>query len=151
MYKRQGVYKNCYISTYLNDQRIICRKRPVMAPGEMEQVKLQKSDVYKRQVNAYKRKGTPVTEIFQYMFLLIFSNRSMYMSLLTGKNTPNFAKDTVYRFMKMVQINWMRFTTILASRIINNAILSLDSEDRANVLIIDDSMFERNRSKKVIL
>ena len=30
-----GVYKNCYISTYLNDQRIICRKRPVMAPGEM--------------------------------------------------------------------------------------------------------------------
>ena len=49
----------------------------------------------------------------------------MYMSLLTGKNTPNFAKDTVYRFMKMVQINRMRFTTIL------------------------DSMFERNRSKKV--
>ena len=32
----------------------------------------------------------------------------------------------------------MRFTTILASRIINNAILPLDSEDRANVLIIDD-------------
>ena len=95
--------------------------------------------------------STPVTEIFQYMFLLIFSNRSMYMSLLTGKNTPDFAKDIVYRFMKMVQINWMRFTTILASRIINNAILSLDSEDRANVLIIDDSMFERNRSKKVIL
>ena len=101
--------------------------------------------------NAYKKKGTPVTEIFQYMFLLIFSNRSMYMSLLTGKNTPNFAKDTVYRFMKMVQINWMRFTTILASRIINNAILPLNSEDRANVLIIDDSMFERNRSKKVEL
>ena len=101
--------------------------------------------------NAYKRKGTPVTEIFQYMFLLIFSNRNMYMSLLTGKNTPDFAKDTVYRFMKMVQINWMRFTTILASRIINNAILPLDSEDRANVLIIDDSMFERNRSKKVEL
>lgn len=45
----------------------------------------------------------------------------------------------------------MRFTTILASRIINNAILPLDSEDRANVLIIDDSMFERNRSKKVEL
>ena len=53
--------------------------------------------------------------------------------------------------MKMVQINWMRFTTILASRIINNAIIPLDSEDRANVLIIDDSMFERNRSKKVEL
>ena len=101
--------------------------------------------------NAYKRKGIPVTEIFQYLFLLIFSNRSMYMSLLTGKNAPDFAKDTIYRFMKMVQINWMRFTTILASRIINIAILPLDSEDRANVFIIDDSMFERNRSKKVEL
>ncbi len=101
--------------------------------------------------NAYKRKGIPVTEIFQYLFLLIFSNRSMYMSLLTGRNTPAFSKDTVYRFMKMVQINWIRFTTILASRIIRDAILPLDSEERANVLIIDDSMFERNRSKKVEL
>ena len=101
--------------------------------------------------NAYKRKGIPVTEIFQYMFLLVFSNRSMYMNLLTGRNTPGFAKDTVYRFMKMVQINWMRFTTILSSRIIRNAILPLDSENRVNVLIIDDSMFERNRSKKVEL
>ena len=101
--------------------------------------------------NAYKKKGVPVMEIFQYLFLLIFSNRSMYMSLLTGRNTPDFAKDTVYRFMKMLQINWIRFTTILSARIIRDAILPLDSEDRANVLVIDDSMFERNRSKKVEL
>ena len=64
--------------------------------------------------NAYKKKGFPVIEIFQYLFLLIFSNRSMYMNLLTGRSTPDFAKDTVYRFMKMTQINWIRFTTILA-------------------------------------
>lgn len=101
--------------------------------------------------NAYKKKGTPVIEIFQYLFLLVFSNRSMYMNLITGRNTPTFAKDTVYRFTKMIQINWIRFTTILASRIINDAIVPLDSEDRVNVLIIDDSMFERNRSKKVEL
>ena len=101
--------------------------------------------------NAYKKKGIPVTEIFQYLFLLIFSNRSMYMSLITGRNTPGFAKDSVYRFMKMVQTNWIRFTTILSSRIIRDAIIPLDSKDRASVLIIDDSMFERNRSKKVEL
>lgn len=104
-----------------------------------------------RDANAYKKKGIPVMEIFQYLFLLIFSNRSMYMNLLTGRNTPAFAKDTVYRFMKMIQINWIRFTTIISSRIIKEAIVPLDSEDRANVLIIDDSMFERNRSKKVEL
>lgn len=68
--------------------------------------------------NAYKKEGVPVMEIFQYLFLLIFSNRSMYMNLITGRNTPAFAKDTVYRFMKMIQINWIRFTTILSSRII---------------------------------
>ena len=101
--------------------------------------------------NAYKKKGTPASEIFQYLFLLIFSNRSMYMNLLTGRNTPDFAKDTVYRFMKMIQINWIRFTTILSCRIIKEAIVPLDSKDRANVLIIDDSMFERSRSKKVEL
>ena len=104
-----------------------------------------------KQSNAYKKKGIPVIEVFQYLFLLIFSNRSMYMSLVTGKNTPSFAKDTVYRFMKMVQINWIRFTTILAARIIKNAIVPLDSEERVNVLTIDDSMFERCRSKKVEL
>lgn len=101
--------------------------------------------------NAYKKKGTSATLIFQYLFLLIFSNRSMYMNLLIGKDTPDFAKDTVYRFMKMLQINWIRFTTILSSRIIKDAVVPLDSEDRANVLIIDDSMFGRNRSKKVEL
>ena len=101
--------------------------------------------------HAYKKKGIPVTEIFQYLFLLIFSNRSMYMNLITGRNTPGFAKDTVYRFMKMIQINWIRFTTILSSRIIKEAIIPLDSKDRTNVFIIDDSMFERNRSKKVEL
>jgi len=101
--------------------------------------------------NAYKKKGTPASEIFQYLFLLIFSNRSMYMNLLTGRHTPNFAKDTVYRFMKMLQINWIRFTTILSSNIIKQAIVPLNSEERVNVLIIDDSMFERNRSKKVEL
>ena len=103
--------------------------------------------------NAYKQKGIPVMEVFQYLFLLIFSNRSMYMSLITGKNAPSFAKDTVYRFMRMLQINWIRFTTILASRIITNAVVPLDSEKRINVLVltIDDSMIERNRSKKVEL
>lgn len=75
----------------------------------------------------------------------------MYMNLLTGRNTPEFAKDTVYRFLNMVQINGIHFTTLLASRIITDAIEPLDSKDRVNVLIIDDSMFERNRSKKVEL
>lgn len=36
------VYKNCAIATYFDDTLISKRKRPVMAPGEMEQVLLDK-------------------------------------------------------------------------------------------------------------
>ena len=36
------VYKNCAIATYFDDEQINKRKRPVMAPGEMEQVILSK-------------------------------------------------------------------------------------------------------------
>ena len=39
------VYKDCYVSVYLNDERIIHRKRPVVAPGEMEQVELKKEQL----------------------------------------------------------------------------------------------------------
>ena len=101
--------------------------------------------------NAYKEKGFSVARIFQYLFLLAFSNRSMYMNLLTGKNVPAFAKDTAYRFMRMAHINWMRFTTILSCRIIKDTVAPLTSDDRVNALVIDDSVFDRNRSKKVEL
>ena len=36
------VYRNCYISVYLNEQRVIHKKRQVMAPGEMETVYLER-------------------------------------------------------------------------------------------------------------
>ena len=37
------VYKNCSIVTYFGDTEVARRKRPVMAPGEMEQVIISKS------------------------------------------------------------------------------------------------------------
>ena len=39
------VYKNCYVSVYLNDERVIHKKRPVVAPGEMEEVVLKKEEL----------------------------------------------------------------------------------------------------------
>jgi len=42
-----GVYKNCYVSTYFDDERVLRRKRPVVAPGEMEEVKLTKEQLLK--------------------------------------------------------------------------------------------------------
>ena len=40
-----SVYRNCYVSAYFDDERVIHRKRPVMAPGEMEEVKLTKEQL----------------------------------------------------------------------------------------------------------
>ena len=37
-----GVYKNCYVATYFDDELFSRRKRPVVALGEMEEVKLTK-------------------------------------------------------------------------------------------------------------
>ena len=42
-----GVYKNCYISVYFDEERVIHKKRPVVAPGEMEQIKLTKEQLMK--------------------------------------------------------------------------------------------------------
>ena len=42
-----GVYKNCYISAYFDDERVIHRKRPVVAPGEMEEIKMTKEQLLK--------------------------------------------------------------------------------------------------------
>lgn len=99
--------------------------------------------------NAVKIKGFAVIEIFQYLFMLVFAHHSIYMDM--KKDTVPFAKDTVYRFLNSVHINWLKFTTGLSAKIIKDAIDPLTSDQREDVLIIDDSVFERNRSKKVEL
>lgn len=40
-----GVYKNCFVSVWLDDERIVHRKKQVLAPGEMEEVKLTKEQL----------------------------------------------------------------------------------------------------------
>lgn len=42
-----GVFKNCYVSTYFDDERVIHKKRQIVAPGEMEEIKLTKGQLLK--------------------------------------------------------------------------------------------------------
>ncbi len=104
-----------------------------------------------KQANAKKAKGFSPVSIFQYLFLLIFSGKSMYMDYLMGKTENQFAKDTVYRFMKSIHINWLKFTTAVASRVANEVMVPATAKDRVNAFIIDDSVFSRCRSKSVEL
>ena len=101
--------------------------------------------------NAGKAKGIPVIEVFRYLFCLIFSERSMYMQRKTGIFDGSFCKNTVYRFLNNAKINWFRFTTLLSSRIINDFMKPLTGENRKDVFVIDDSLFDRSRSKKTEL
>ncbi len=40
-----GVYRDCYVSAYIGEERKIHRKARILAPGEMEQIVLKKSDI----------------------------------------------------------------------------------------------------------
>lgn len=44
-----AVYSKCYVSVYLDEERIIHRKRPVMAPGEMEEILLKKEQLQEQE------------------------------------------------------------------------------------------------------
>jgi hypothetical protein len=64
---------------------------------------------------------------------------------------PEISKDTFYRLLNSCHINWRRFVNLLAEKIINTKIDKLTSKDRVDVFIVDDTIYERKRSKKVEL
>lgn len=97
--------------------------------------------------NAGKEKGIPVMDIFRYLLCLIFSDRSIYMQMKTSTFQELFSKNTVYRFLNNARTNWFRFTTLLSAGIICDFLKPLTDDDRKDVFIIDDSLFDRSRSK----
>lgn len=73
------------------------------------------------------------------------------MQRKTGMFDGYFCKNTAYRFLNNAKINWLRFTTLLSVGIINRFMKPLTDENRKDVFIIDDSLFDRSRSKKAEL
>lgn len=104
-----------------------------------------------KQANVKKEKGISPVKIFQYFFMLVFRDRSMYMDMLMNNSIADFGKDAVYRFMKNIHINWNRFTALLTAEISTQVMIPSTSEDRVNAFIVDDSVFSRNKSKSVEL
>lgn len=50
-----------------------------------------------------------------------------------------------------MRTNWQRFTVLLSSKIINDFMKPITDEKQKDVFIIDDSLFDRSRSKKTEL
>lgn len=62
-----------------------------------------KMDSVLKRCNAYKTKGTPVLDLFRQLFLLVFTHKTLFTAIQSGKITTA-SKDTFYRFLNSEHI-----------------------------------------------
>jgi hypothetical protein len=96
-----------------------------------------------------KVRGTSPLKLFTAIFMLPFEGNNFYRGIVTNKNLP-FGKNAAYALLSNPRHNWRRFLLTLAIRVINFFTL-LTSNAREKVLVIDDSTYDRSRSKAVEL
>ncbi|GIP35915.1 IS4 family transposase ISDha5 [Paenibacillus sp. J2TS4] len=103
-----------------------------------------------RQAGFRKRLGLSCAYLFQLVFVLLFHQRNWFRLLESSKGDSFPGKDAVYRFLNHTGFAWRRFLTSLGTATVQK-VDALTSADRDSVFIVDDSMFERNRSRAVEL
>ncbi len=94
-----------------------------------------------------KAKGVSPTTILLCLFSLPFQRLNLYRYFSTD-GAPEFGKDAVYEFMRSSRFSWRRFLLLVATRACG-MLSALTSEKRETVLILDDSTFQRPRSKRL--
>lgn len=103
-----------------------------------------------RSAGITKKLGFSCLMIFQLLFLLVFEHRNWYQACSSKKAVNLPSKDVIYDFLKVPTFNWRKFLLALSFETIQK-IHRLTSSSRVSVFILDDSVFSRNRSKKVEL
>lgn len=103
-----------------------------------------------RAANIRKSEGFSSSYIFQLLVLLVFEGKNLFRFLDSNIAKDRPQKDAYYRFLKQPTYAWRRFLFSLAVLVIQS-FERLTSEKRVKVLIVDDSLFSRSRSKKVEL
>jgi hypothetical protein len=103
-----------------------------------------------RNANIQKNLGFTCSYLFQLVFCLIFRHKNWWRLLDSKKSDALPAKDAVYRFLNHSKFAWRRFLLTFSAATIQK-VSTLTNSKRVRVFIIDDSMFDRNRSKKVEL
>ena len=104
-----------------------------------------------RRANACKITGFQAVLVFLVLVESVFESRSLYMQRKLHPETLPFAKDVTYRFLNSCHTNWRRFVLLLAARIIRDTIEPLTDSQRRNAIVIDDTLYERSRSRSVEL
>jgi hypothetical protein len=100
--------------------------------------------------NFYKESGFSCVTILKELFALVFRGKNLYRTLTAQRQEVNFRKNTAYRFLNCGRFNWERLLRIFTSKLVSE-IDQLTADDRQSVIIFDDSLLSRNRSKKVEL
>lgn len=98
-----------------------------------------------------KTKGSSNLMIFKFLFSLVYKQKPFSMLLASNQEPVPFKKDVIYRFLNSLSYNWEKFLSLLSEFVIKKFLVPLTNQDRVNVLIIDDSLVTRDRSKKVEL
>jgi hypothetical protein len=96
-----------------------------------------------------KRHGHGVRSLTQAIFTLPFVGKNFFRGIVINKDLP-FGKDAAYELLKGTTYNWRRLLLCLGQRL-HSFFNRLTDENRETVLIIDDSPYDRSRSKLVEL
>ncbi|HIP83271.1 MAG TPA: IS4 family transposase, partial [Desulfocapsa sulfexigens] len=88
---------------------------------------------------------SPLT-LFSVIFSLPFEGVTFSKGIVRN-SILGFSKDAGYDFLKNPRYNWRKFMLALATSCFD----ILTSEEREQVLIFDDSTYDRSRSKAVAL
>lgn len=103
-----------------------------------------------RKSNISKSCGISAYEIFRFLLLLAFQGKNLFRFLNSKHKEQAVSKNTYYRFLNETSYNWSKFLLLLAVKV-TSAFDTLTRTERVKVLILDDSVMKRNRSKAVEL
>ena len=103
-----------------------------------------------RNANITKSCGVSAYEVFQFLLLLVFQGRNLFRFLNSKHKGQAVSKNTYYRFLNETSYNWSRFLLLLAVKV-TSRFDALTRPERVKVLVLDDSVVKRNRSKSVEL
>ena len=103
-----------------------------------------------RKANITKSCGVSAYEVFQFLLLLVFQGKNLFRFLNSKRRDQAVSKNTYYRFLNDTSFNWARFLLLLSAKV-TSAFSSLTRPERVKVLVLDDSVVKRSRSKAVEL
>lgn len=104
-----------------------------------------------KQSNVTKQCGIAPVVVMRMIFSLVFTGKNLFRYLQADDSGSEVGKDTVYRFLNSINANWRTFLHLLCAAVLNKKILPLTSIKTPKVFIVDDSLYNRNRSKNVEL